>query len=445
MNQRKSLKPVALLLLAAIGTAVLVSHILHPEGANVIVQGSGDSTVKVSSLSGEIVSRSRTTTFAADQVKAISHQNYGTNTLEPKNSVKKTTVEYYSSDLDGKLLKIHARIYQPVGKSNTPILGFATGTVGIGDQCAPSLEQPEKVNWANYESHMLTYAGQGYATVVTDYEGMRDPDRIHHYMVGALEGRAILDSVRALINFDKGTNILDTNHVFLSGYSQGGHAAYWADQISRTYAPEFDITGVIGWGPVMNVEETLADITRAANINWFGPYVLTSYTDYYRENYHNDTILLPQWSANLRNDVLRHCIDSVLPYWGHDPAKVYTPDFIQALTTGVPSSKYQRFFDRMRSNIVGNATTTSAKLINQGGKDNVVLAIQQTPAIDRICKNSKGPAQLTLYPDANHYTAMQQSLADTLAWMSKLASGQSVLDQCAKPITLATPSLTPTP
>ena len=434
MKQRKSLKPVFLMALAVVGTILIVRYNLRPEDAKIVIQSNGLPQSKTSNRSGDIISQSRTSVFTPEEVRSVSRQNYGGYTPTPLNSVKKTTVEYYSSDLDGKPIKIYARIYQPIGKTKVPIFGFATGTVGIGDQCAPSLEQPSKVNWANYESHMVTYAGQGYATVVTDYEGMRDPSRIHHYMVGALEGRAVLDSVRALINLDKNTKTLDTKHIFLTGYSQGGHAAYWADQIAKTYSPELSVTGVIGWGPVMDVEETLADVVHGANINWFGPYVMTSFTDYYGENYRPENMLLPQWTTNLRSDTLNHCIDTDLSYWGHDPAKVYTQQFIQAINSSLPGPTYQRFFDRMASNIVGNATTTSAKLINQGGRDNVVLPRQQSPAMTRICASSKGPAALKIYPEATHYTTMEQSFTDTLQWMKDLTHGVAVPNQCTEPV-----------
>jgi hypothetical protein len=192
----------------------------------------------------------------------------------------------------------------------------------------------------------------------------------------------------------------------------------------------------------MDVAETLTDVTKAANINWFGPYVMTSYADYYKENFASETMLLPQWNNRLRSDVLAHCIDTNLSFWGHDPAKVYTPAFIQAMASG-QSGPFQSFFARMRSNIAGNATTASAKLINQGGKDNVVLPIQQPPAMARICTHSKGPGELRLYPEATHYSAMQQSLGDTLNWMQRLRNGQAVTNQCADPSTI--PTVTPTP
>ncbi len=379
---------------------------------------------------GRIVSRTPTTTYTPAEVEAASRQDYGSYTPAPKYGVARTEIQYQSYETDGTPIMIYARVYLPVGRTGAPILGFAPGTTGIGDECAPSLEEPAKANWANYESHMQTYAGQGYAAVITDYEGMRDADRIHHYMVGEMEGRAVLDSVRALINLEAGTQVLDTADVFLAGYSQGGHAAFWADQIAPSYAPALSIKGVIGWGPVMDVQETLADILHAANINWFGPYVLTSYADYYHDDYDPAGILLPRWNAHLRSDVLAHCIDTDLGYWGHDPHAVYTPEFLTALASGLNDAKYSLLKQRLTANQAGSAHTASAKLINEGEHDNVVLPMQQTAAMKRVCAASQGPAELKVWPGATHYTAMEVSLSQTLAWMNDVAAGRPVPRTC---------------
>ncbi len=380
---------------------------------------------------GQILSRDSSAVLAPAQVEAVSHESYGAFTPKPLYGVRRTLVQYRSYDENRTPITIYARVYQPVGKTGAPIFAFAPGTVGIGDQCAPSLENPRKANWANYDSHLLTYAGQGYASVITDYEGMRDPSRIHHYMVGALEGRAVLDSVRAVINLDNGSSSLDTGNIFLAGYSQGGHSAFWADQIAEAYAPELNIKGVIGFGPVMDVQQTLADIVHAANINWFGPYVLASYSDYYEETYGVESILLPRWRQNLRADVLGHCIDTNLSYWGYTPGLVYTPEFLSSLGSGLNDPKYSQLKRRLAANITGSAQTSSAKLINEGGHDNVVLPAQQTAAMQRVCPNSVGPAQLKVYPAATHYNTMAISFNDTLAWMRNLAEGTPVASTCS--------------
>ncbi len=382
---------------------------------------------------GLVLAQSQPTEYSIAQVEQLSRQNYANLTPTPLYPVSRTLVQYRSFETDGTPIVIYARVYMPVGRPNAPILGFAPGTIGIGDECAASLEQPQKVDWANYESHMMTYAGQGYASVITDYEGMRDPNRIHHYMVGELEGRAVLDSLRAIINLNSGNGAVDPSNIIVAGYSQGGHAAFWADQIAATYAPDLHIKGVIGFNPVMDVQQTLADVTRGANLNWFGPYVLVSYADYYHDNYNLASILLPKWRANLVNDVKSHCIDTDLSFWGHDPKKVYTPSFISAMQANFSNQAYHLFASRMQANIVGNVATSSAKLINAGSVDNVVLPQQKIDADKRLCKTSTGPVQLQVYPGSSHYTTMPQSLANTLGWMNAVVSGTPQPGNCPPP------------
>ncbi|HSX01236.1 MAG TPA: lipase family protein [Candidatus Saccharimonas sp.] len=368
--------------------------------------------------------------FTVAEAASIAHENYGGLTPPVATAVTKITFHYRSYDINGQALVVYGRAYLPAEPTGRlPIFAFAPGTTGIGDRCAASLEQPHVVNWGNYDSHMVTYASQGYAAVITDYEGMRDPDRIHHYMVGELEGRALLDAVRALRKLPQTLGRLDDQSVFLSGYSQGGHAAFWADKIQPDYAPELTVRGVVGFGPVMSVKETLADVVHGANINWFGPYVLTSYSDYYGRNYGLTNILLPNRLAHLGADVQAHCIDSVLPFWGNTPTGVYTPEFIAALQAD-DWSPFAVLSSDLDKNTVGDQTTASAKRINEGQFDNVVLPRQQTAILPTLCAKSRGPVQYVVYPNATHYNTMVQSLKDTLAWMADLRAGQPVAGTC---------------
>jgi acetyl esterase/lipase len=380
---------------------------------------------------GRIVGVESVTRMSTEEVLRLSRQNYGNTAPQPTTGVTKAVVKFSSYDTNNQPLVIYARIYIPSDSRNLPIFAFAPGTTGIGDQCAPSLEQPQTTNWANYESHMVTYAGQGYASVTPDYEGMRDPDRIHHYMVGELEGRTLIDSVRALENWDGAKGRLDTSKIVLGGYSQGGHAAMWADKIATTYAPELQIRGVVGFGPVMDVKKTLADVTRGANINWFGPYVLDSYSDYYKHTYDLSRILQPQWITSLSSDVQSHCIDTNLSYWGHSPQAVYTPEFLQALSTSTLSSgEFKQLDDDLNKNAVGDQPTASAKLINEGAQDNVVPPGQQAEALTKLCKNSRGSVNLKTYPNSTHYNTMAHSFNDTINWMQAVDHGHPVESGC---------------
>jgi pimeloyl-ACP methyl ester carboxylesterase len=433
-NRKKSKHRLVILLVLLVLTIAggdAWAHFTHYVPKPVVVNQVLPTTISMETP-GKILSKTAPVTFSVAQVQLLSHEDYGLYTPKAKYAVTKTVVTYRSYDTNGDPLTIHARIYQPVGLTNAPVIAFAPGTTGLGNTCAPSTEDPAKASFANYESHMLTYAGQGYAMVTTDYEGFLDPTRtMHHYMVGPLEGRAVLDSVRALINLDAKTKNIDSNSIFLAGYSQGGHAALWANQIAPSYAPGLSIKGVVGFGSVVNVDETLEDITQGANLSWFGPDVLVSYSDYYHETYPLSTILLPKWIPNLKADVLGICINSDLEFWGTNPANVYTPEFIQALKTHSLAASYPMLAKRMQQNSAAMIATSTPILLNGGAKDIVVLPQQQANALAQLCHNNPSdPVHLHEYPNATHYNTMAISFVDTLQWINLVRNGAAIPNDC---------------
>ena len=378
---------------------------------------------------GQLLGVDNRQSFSITQTQEVAHENYGAAAPAAKSGVTKITFRYRSSDVDGTLFTVYGRAYLPTGGGSYPIFAFAPGTTGIGDQCAPSLENPKAANWGNYDSHMLMYASQGYAAVTTDYEGMRDISRLHHYMNGELEGRALLDAVRALKNLPDAKGHLKSAQVVVGGYSQGGHAAFWADTIARDYAPDITVKGVVGFGPVMSVKESIGDVTYGSTLSWFGPYVLTSYRDYYKADYGLERILQPRFVQNLTGDVLSHCIDTDIAFWGHNPNTVYTPEFLASINADTFAAQYPELARDLDKNSVGNEATSSAKLINQGKGDNVVLARQSESVMPGMCSASTGPVQLKLY-NGTHYNTMVLSLNDTLAWMRQVTGGERPISTC---------------
>lgn len=401
---------------------------------------------------GKILKVESTQSFTTAQTLAQIKETNRNFDLPVNRGYTRQVIQFNSSDGTTSDLALYAKVYIPqsLGVAKAPVLAFATGTTGIGDECAASLEVASKRNWANYDSLMAAYASQGYIVIQTDYEGMRDVARLHHYMVGELEGRVVLDSVRALRNLNTTSNSIDTNAQFLGGYSQGGHAAYWADAIASKYAPELTIKGVVGFGPVTSVSQTLTDaITANANINWFGPFVLMSYPDWYKRNYPINRILQPKWTTNLASDVQKVCIDNVNQFYPNNvganrSATVYTQEFINAVKTNTLSSNrlYAQFAADMNANIVGPVMTKSAKLINQGIHDNVVLPAQNQAGFNRLCASGNqvvykeyntSPYAVQGYNPkglVDHYQTMNASFRDTIVWMQGISSGGAIPNQC---------------
>jgi hypothetical protein len=363
--------------------------------------------------------------------------------------VTKQVFSFNSSDGKVDNVPIYARAYVPSGTDKKPVFAFAPGTTGIADSCAASLENPSKADWANYDSLLMAYASQGYVVVTIDYEGMRDSARIHHYMVGDLEGRALLDSIRALKNLALTKDQINDEQQFSAGYSQGGHASYWADQIKDDYAPELKLLGSIGFGPVTSVEETLDDAINGANINWFGSLVLTSYNDWYKTPYPVDKILQPKFAKNFKTDAQSLCIDAFTKLWPSNrgqnrSAEVYTPEFssVAKKLNIAENPIYQSFSTDLAKNIVGNVKTDRPKLINHGIHDDVVLVTQSQHGFERMCvkgntvkfnKYDTSPNAIQGYNPSgrvDHYQTMNASFKDTLAWMQNIIAGKKAPTSC---------------
>ena len=399
---------------------------------------------------GKIISTEPAQSFTAAQTLALIKQTNKAFNLPVNFGFKKQLIRFNTSDGTSNEVLVYARVYVPdnavAGK--TPVMAFATGTTGIGDGCASSLEQPTKRNWANYDSQLSSYVSQGYIVVVTDYEGMRDQTRTHHYMVGELEGKVVLDSIQSLNNLDLTKINVDKNAVFVSGYSQGGHAAFWADALADKYAPNIKLAGVVGFGPVTSVSETLTDaITKSANINWFGPFVLSSYQDWYKRTYPIGRILLPKWVNNLNNDVAGVCIDNVNQFYPSNigvnrSSALYTTEFINAAKTGniANNAIYAQFASDMDANLVGAVKTATPKLINHGAYDNVVMPAQSKSALNRLCSsgNKTTLKEYTTSPFAiqsynpkglvDHYQTMNASINDTISWFNEIRAGTNKAD-----------------
>jgi len=381
-------------------------------------------------VGGRLVDAGTPQTLSLTQISADVRWRYGAAAPTPHYTVVYRVIRYTSQDVSGNKITEYARVYIPQNTGQTPaVLDFAPGTTGVGDQCASSLEQPTIKNLGDYNAHYLAYASQGVIVVATDYEGMRDPTRLHHYMIGDLEGRAMLDAARAARQLP-GLKAPVSAPIFLGGYSQGGQAAFWADQIDESYAPDVKLAGLVNFAPVSSVLQTWQGITHGADLNWFGPYVLASYSDYYGNNLDVSQILLPKWQANLLADVTGHCIDSAPKFWGNNPNAVYTPQFLSALSSGnLAAAGYGTLTDELAANDVTQATRTP-KLLVQGLADTTILPAQTTGMETKLCSLGGSRVHLATFAKSTHYSVMVDGFTTALAWLNQVHNGSLPPTDC---------------
>jgi hypothetical protein len=162
---------------------------------------------------------------------------------------------YTSTDSAGKPVAVSGRIFlpdDPAPPGGRKVLAWAHGTVGLGDQCAPSRAT------SYVETGWLEPALQrGWVAVATDYTGLGMPGP-SSYLVGGQEARDVVNSVRAARAFpaaDAGRDWI------VYGASQGGHAALWTAHLAADIAPELNLRAVATAVPA-------AELAVTMNVQW---------------------------------------------------------------------------------------------------------------------------------------------------------------------------------
>lgn len=135
----------------------------------------------------------------------------------------------------------------PAPKGGWPVVTWAHGTTGMADQCAPTraaatIADPATISTST--AVLQRWIDSGHVVVATDYEGLGTPGE-HPYLIGASQGRAVLDIVLAARQLDADVS----ERVLTAGHSQGGHAALWASSIAPRYARGLDLVGTVAFAP----------------------------------------------------------------------------------------------------------------------------------------------------------------------------------------------------
>ncbi|MDT4999283.1 MAG: hypothetical protein QOK12_1388 [Mycobacterium sp.] len=165
-------------------------------------------------------------------------------------------IRYTSTTATGRQTIVSGTVLVPTVAARTaprPLVGFAVGTQGLADRCAPShtLTTGEEFESATINDLLK----QGWAVTVTDYPGLGTPGQ-HTYTMGNALGRSVLDSIRAARQL-RAAHLSRRGPAAVMGYSEGGGAAGWAAQLQPTYSPHLDLVGAAIGGVPANLQIVL--------------------------------------------------------------------------------------------------------------------------------------------------------------------------------------------
>lgn len=170
-----------------------------------------------------------------------------TRTVEGR-SLRAARVIYRSTSGDtGAETVVSGSVFTPRGdapQGGWPIVALGHGTLGLDGECAPSLS-PSLLNLVHYVKALTNI---GFAVALPDYQGLGTKG-IHPYPDSKTAGLNMVDAVRALRH-----TFSDVSAKWAAiGDSQGGGAAWAADEQAASYAPELNLVGAVASSPAADV------------------------------------------------------------------------------------------------------------------------------------------------------------------------------------------------
>jgi pimeloyl-ACP methyl ester carboxylesterase len=130
------------------------------------------------------------------------------------------------------------------GSGARPVLGYAVGTHGLAQGCAPSLQMARGSDYEN--ANIAAALKAGYAVLVSDNPGYTT-GATPTYLAGAAQGHALLDLFRAATQIPS-SGVSAAAPAAIWGYSQGGQTAAWAGEQQSGYAPGLKLAGIAAGG-----------------------------------------------------------------------------------------------------------------------------------------------------------------------------------------------------
>lgn len=204
-------------------------------------------------------------------------------------------IQYSTPNQHGVMATSTGAVFVPAGTpppGGWPVVAWAHGTTGLGDNCTPSA-QPRSERDAAYLAHWLR---QGYAVVSTDYVGLGTPG-LMSYLNGQTEAQSIVDSVKAAQQM----GLPLSKKWVIIGQSQGAgaalNAARRATALSR--GSGLDYRGVVATGTPANIEQVVAlagpgfpPVTLPAGLNTYATYIMAGFSEA-RPDLRPESVLTP--------------------------------------------------------------------------------------------------------------------------------------------------------
>lgn len=343
-------------------------------------------------------------------------------------------ISYATTDSTGASRVVTGTVLSPsapwAGPGPRPLTSFAVGTIGQGDQCAPSTLFQQGLEYEAATIAPLLLAGE--TVVVTDYVGL-GTEGVHTYVNRVDEGHAVLDAARAALQLGSRAGIDPAAPIGLYGYSQGGGAVASAAELAPTYAPELRIVGAAAGAPPADLAATAAQIDGTALTGLLG-YSINSLAASYPSVAAALPGVLNARGQQVVDQTARQCVAETALRYAFQKTSQYTQD-------GRPVTAYlsePAFATAVAEQKIGTLKPTAPVYIWQGRNDDVVPYAQSRQLATDWC-GQKASVTYRRYDIApsfpgygfGHALPALAGLPEAQAWLYQRYLGAPATDGCA--------------
>jgi hypothetical protein len=333
-------------------------------------------------------------------------------------------ITYQTTDVFGEPTVASGAMYVPqTDTDSVPMISYQHGTVMNRNQVpSRSSEDPSG----------LFYSAYGFITTLPDYLGMGDSPGLHPYLHWESEATASLDLIRAAREFLNDSLQIRDGKLFLTGYSQGGHATMALHKYiqSNNLQSEFNVEASAPMSGPYSLSyaqfEYIFNEDTTYSGSYYLPYIIASYQYVYGnlyeayEEYYDppyDSIFAAWESTGIFFD--NYPMESL-------PDNPY--DFMQdSVLNNVLESPGHPLRVALRKNDLHNWAPQHPVRLVYCGMDATVAPANATSTQDTMMSlGAPDVLAVNVNPDGNHTTCAIPAYLYALDWFKSFLGDQSV-------------------
>ena len=337
-------------------------------------------------------------------------------------AVQAWNVMYRSTDALGAANIVTGTVIVPAtvwtGSGARPMIGYAVGTHGLAQSCAPS---QQLAKGSDYEAANIAAALKaGYSVLVSDYAGYTTGDT-PTYLAGASQGNAMLDIFSAAAQIP-GTGLSAGAKAAIWGYSQGGQSAAWAGERKSAYAPNLNLVGVAAGGVPADFLRTAAYLDGSAGESFLLEAVV-GLAAQYPTQIPLSTLTNANGQAAIAKGKSECVFDALFEFMNHKISEYTVNNQPLDQLMAIPSVNQV-----LKAQALGS-TKIPVPLYQYHGTADEFIPIDQTVALKRAYCGKFANVTFGVYP-SEHIATQFQAAPYVLSWLGDRFNGKVTLGTC---------------